>query len=201
MDARTQDVKFRRANKKRIPIIAGLLVFAAATMASQAALAKAPVIPDPGSQAGYQARLGDQVYSRLVTIPWYSIFDNLEYSIQGHTVTVSGQVVFPLSKSSVANSLEGLPGVARIVNHVTQLPDSPFDNQIRRAEYRTLFHFSSPLFRYSLGANPSVHIIVDNSRVKLVGVVGSRMDREIAGMRARSVPNVFSVTNDLQVEK
>lgn len=199
MDAITKYVKCRRISTK-IPIVAGLLAFVAVMMAGQAALAM-PEVPNPGSQAGYVARLGNAVYSRLVTIPWYSVFDNLEYSIQGRTVTVSGQVVCPLRRSSVANSLEGIPGVTRIVNNVTELPCTPFDNQIRRAEYRALFNHNSPLFRYSLGATPQIHIIADNGHVTLVGVVSSTMDRQIAGMRARSVTSVFSVTNDLQVEK
>ncbi len=199
MEAIIKDVRFRRTSKK-IPIVAGLLVLAAAMMNGQAAMAM-PEVPDPGSQAGYAAPLSKEVYGRLVTIPWYSVFDNLEYSIQGRTVTVSGQVVFPLTRSSVANSLEGIPGATRIVNNVTELPYSPFDNQVRRAEYRALFTYNSPLFQYSLGVTPQIHIIVDNGHVTLVGAVSSKMDRRIADMRALSVPDVFSVTNDLQVER
>ena len=200
MDAITKkNVKVRKLSRK-IPIVAILLVFAGAMMGGPAAQAK-PEVSHPGGQAAYVTPQSNEVYKRLVTIPWFSVFDNLDYSIQGHTVTVSGQVVFPLTRSSVASSLEGIPGVTRVVNNVTELPFTPFDNQIRGAEYRTLFNYNSPLFRYSLGATPQIHIIVDNGHVTLVGAVSSKMDRQIAGMRARSVPNVFSVTNDLQVVK
>jgi hyperosmotically inducible protein len=139
------------------------------------------------------------VYERLATLPWYGVFDNLQYQVRGSTVTLSGQVLFPLTRSSVENTVKNIPGVAHVVNHVTELSTSPFDNQIRWAEYRALFFGNSPLFDYSLGVNPGIHIIVDNSRVTLVGVVNNQADRNLAAIRAKLVPNVFSVTNHLRV--
>ena len=180
-------------------IIPLLLAFFAGTLGSSAAFAKsAPAAVYHPGQAHYEAWLNKKVYGRLVTIPWFGVFDNLAYKIQGTKVTLSGQVVFPLTRSTVKDSVKGLTGVTKIVNDVKQLSFDPFDNQIRRAEYRAIFG-SEPLFRYSLGVDPNIHIIVNHSRVTLVGVVASKADRELAGMRARLVPNVFAVKNDLTV--
>jgi osmotically-inducible protein OsmY len=44
-----------------------------------------------------------------------------------------------------------------------------------------------------------IHIIVDNGHVTLTGVVDSQADKDLAKLKANSVPNVFSVTDDLQV--
>jgi hyperosmotically inducible protein len=57
------------------------------------------------------------------------------------------------------------------------------------------------MYRYAMGALPSIHIIVSNGHVKLEGVVNNQADKNIAGIRANSVPGVFSVQNDLQVAK
>jgi len=46
-----------------------------------------------------------------------------------------------------------------------------------------------------------IHIIVKNRRTTLLGVVDSEIDRNLAGVRARDVTGVFSVENDLVVEK
>jgi hyperosmotically inducible protein len=176
-----------------------LLAFFLGTLSSSAAFAKSPPMVDPHPNVTHsQAWLSKQVYDRLVTNPWFGVFDNLAYRIQGHQLTLKGQVVFPLTRSSVLDSVEGLPGVTRVVNEVQQLSFSPFDNQIRWAEYRSIFGYE-PLFHYSMGVNPRIHIIVNHSRVTLVGVVDSKMDRELAGMRARMVPYVFSVRNELTV--
>ncbi len=92
-----------------------------------------------------------------------------------------------------------IEGVGQVINNIKVLPLSPFDNQIRRAEYRSIFSYSS-MYRYAMGAHPTIHIIVDNGHVTLLGVVGSQADKNIAGIRANTVPGVFSVTNNLVVE-
>jgi hyperosmotically inducible protein len=185
--------------KKAKWVVAILLAFFLVTLGSSAAFAKsAPKVVHHPGQEHYEAWLNKKVYDRLVTVPWFGVFDNLAYRIQGTKVTVSGQVLFPVTRSSVRDSVEGLTGVTKVVDHVKQLPFTPFDNQIRWAEYRSIFGYE-PLFRYSLGVNPNIHIIVDNSRVTLVGVVDSKADRELAGIRAKLVPYVFSVKNDLIV--
>jgi hyperosmotically inducible periplasmic protein len=144
--------------------------------------------------------LRDAVRHELVMLPYYSVFDNLEYKVDNGTVTLYGEVTRPVLKSDAANVVKHLPGVTDVVNNIKVLPLSPFDNRIRAAEYRAIFGFSN-LYRYAMGANPSIHIIVDNGHVTLKGVVANEADRNLAYIRANGVPGVFSVTNDLLIEE
>lgn len=141
-----------------------------------------------------------EVHRRLVTLPWYSVFDNLEYQIDGSEVILSGQVVgeHGQTKYDAENAVKRIAGVTKVVNNIEILPPSQFDNQIRRAEYRSIFS-QFGLGRYTLGTIPQIHIIVRNGHVTLEGVVMNQMDKNIAGIVANTVPNVFSVTNNLRI--
>jgi hyperosmotically inducible protein len=145
-----------------------------------------------------QQRLNNKVRHALVMVPWYGVFDNLQYSINGTEVTLSGQVVQPVTKHDAESAAKHVEGVTRVVDNITVLPLSRFDDQIRRAEYRAIFG-QPELSRYSMGANPSIHIIVSNGHVTLEGVVGNQMDLNVARIRALGVPGVFSVTNNLRI--
>jgi hyperosmotically inducible protein len=142
--------------------------------------------------------LEDRVRHELLMLPHYSIFDDLSFRVDGSTVYLSGDVRLPFLKSDAENTVKRIEGVTQVVDDVHVLSVSPFDNRIRAAEYRAVFGFAG-MYRYAMGANPSVRIIVDNGRVKLVGFVNSRGDKNIAGIRANGVPGVFSVQNDLEV--
>jgi len=144
--------------------------------------------------------LSDKVRHELVMLPYFSVFDNLAYRVDGATVTLYGEVTRPILKSDAGGVVKHIEGVSQVVNNIKVLPLSPFDSQIRRAEYRAIFGYSS-LYRYAMGSVPSIHIIVENGHVTLTGVVSNQMDKNLAGIRANGVPGVFSVTNDLQVEK
>jgi len=144
--------------------------------------------------------LRDAVRHELVMLPYYSVFDNLEYKVDNVTVTLYGEVTRPVLKSDAGNVVKHLAGVTDVVNNIKVLPLSPFDNRIRAAEYRAIFGFSN-LYRYAMGANPSVHIIVENGHVTLKGVVANEADRNLAYIRANGVPGVFSVTNDLLIKE
>jgi hyperosmotically inducible protein len=113
-------------------------------------------------------------------------------------VILTGDVVWPVLKSDAEHAVKRIPGVANVVNNIRVLPLSPFDNQTRVAVYRSVFGFAS-LYRYAMGANPSIHIIVDNGHVTLKGVVDNEGDKNLAYIRANGVPGVFSVTNELRV--
>lgn len=151
-----------------------------------------------GSKA--DSDLGHRVRHELVMLPYYSIFDSLGYEVNGNTVTLVGQVTRPTLKSDSERVVKHLEGVDRVINKIEVLPLSPFDDRIRMAEYRAIFGAGS-LYRYAMGANPSIHIIVNNGHVTLEGVVGNQGDKNIAGIRANGVPGVFSVENDLVVAK
>ena len=143
--------------------------------------------------------LAKKVRHELVTLPYYGVFDNLAYNIQGSTVTLYGEVVRPTTRSSAENRVKRLPGVTRVVNNIQVLPLSPHDDDIRAATYRSLAR-TGGLYRYLQGANPSIHIVVNNGRVKLEGVVANKSDRALANVAARTVPGSFGVTNNLRVE-
>lgn len=142
--------------------------------------------------------LTHKVRHELVMLPYYSLFDNLSYKVEGSTVTLYGEVTRPTLKSDSERVVKHIEGVTQVVNNIKVLPLSPFDNSIRQAEYRAIFGYAS-LYRYAMGANPSIHIIVDNGHVTLEGIVGNQGDKNIAGIRANGVPGVFSVTNNLVV--
>ena len=142
--------------------------------------------------------ISHQVRHELLMLPFYNVFDNLEYKVEGNKVELRGQVVDPTLKSEAGNVVKDIKGVQSVANKIQVLPLSPNDNRIRFAEYRAVFGYGG-LYRYDMGANPSIHIIVDNGDVTLVGVVSNKMDKELAGIQANSVPGVFSVTNNLHV--
>jgi hyperosmotically inducible protein len=150
--------------------------------------------------ANSQARLYKEVRHVLVTLPFYSVFDNLAYKVDGDRVTLLGQVVTPTLKSDAQRAVKSIEGVSTVDNKIEVLPASPSDDQIRRAEFRAIYS-GQGMEKYSIQAVPPIHIIVKGGHVTLVGVVGNAFDKTIAVTRAKSVPGVFSVTDELAVEK
>jgi hyperosmotically inducible periplasmic protein len=144
--------------------------------------------------------ISNQVQHNLAMLPWYGVFDNLEYQVNGTEVILSGQVIseHATTKDDAGKFVKSIPGVTKVVNNIEVLPPSPFDNQIRRAEYRTVFS-QADLGRYTMGAIPQVHIIVKNGHVSLEGMVMNQMDKNMAGIFANTVPGVFSVENNLRI--
>jgi hyperosmotically inducible protein len=178
------------------------VVFAALLigLAPQVLLARTEVATASRAEsAPDNAQLAKKVRSRLVTLPHYGVFDNLAYSIEGGRVTLHGQVVHSSTRSDAERGVARIAGVTQVVNKITVLPLSGFDDSVRRDTYRAIAR-SSGLYRYFLGSNPSIHIVVDRGHVTLVGVVNTKMDRQLAYMAANSVFGSFSVTNNLQVE-
>lgn len=143
-------------------------------------------------------RISKEVRHELVTLPFYSVFDDLAYKVNGNTVTLYGYVTRPTLKSDAERAVKSIEGVENVVNNIEVLPLSPNDDLIRRAVYRAIY--SQPgLDTYSLRAVPTIHIIVKNGNVTLTGAVGNQMDKQRAEIAAKGVPGVFSVTNNLQV--
>jgi hyperosmotically inducible periplasmic protein len=144
-------------------------------------------------------QLAKKVRRELVTLPYYGVFDNLAYIINGSTVTLYGDVVRPTTKSGAEKRVKKLAGVSRVVNNIRVLPLSSFDDNIRRATYRSIAQMGG-LYRYLQGANPSLHIVVDRGHVTLEGVVANSSDRALANMAARRVSGAFSVKNNLRID-
>lgn len=155
----------------------------------------------PGSPD--EAQLAKEVRHNLLMLPYYSIFDDLSFTLNGSVVTLEGACPSgpPYDiKSDAENVVKHIKGVTQVINNIKELPLSPMDDQIRRAVARAIYGDSEIGTRYGYQALPSIHIIVDNGHVTLKGVVDNQMDDTMIRMRANQVPNVFSVTDDLQIE-
>jgi hyperosmotically inducible protein len=139
-----------------------------------------------------------EVRHQLLLLPYYSVFDNLSFKVEGDKVTLLGQVVRPTLKSDAESAVKSIEGVSSVDNQIQVLPVSPMDDQLRRAVYRAIYG-DGVLSRYAMSAVPSIHIIVNNGNVTLEGVADSESDKNLAGLRANEVPNVFSVQNNLTV--
>ena len=146
-----------------------------------------------------QDRVTREVRHELVMLPYYGVFDNLVYRVDGSTVRLYGQVTRPTLKNDAENVVKGIEGVTRVDNQIQVLPLSSMDDGIRIAEYRAIFG-KPGLDRYAMQAVPPIHIIVDHGKVTLEGVVANEGDKNQAGIYANSVNSVFSVTNNLRVE-
>ncbi len=158
--------------------------------------------PPPEGLSRSQLQLIREIRRELVTLPYYGVFDWLEYQVSPDgTARLMGQVVRPTTKSDAEARVKDIEGISRVVNEIEVLPLSPNDDRLRLSLYRTLFGQNSPLFRYGLSVVPSIHIIVDRGRATLRGVVATEGDRRLAYIRARSVPGLFEVKDELQVEK
>jgi hyperosmotically inducible protein len=170
-----------------------MMVFASASSILAATSKQAQ--RDPAHE---QAYLTKEVRHELVMLPYLSVFDNLEYKVEGTKVTLLGQVVRPTLKDDAGRVVKGIEGVTEVDNQIQVLPLSPFDDGIRHQEFRAIYGYPA-LSRYAEGAIPQIHIIVNNGHVTLEGIVDTQADKDVAGLRANGVPNVFSVTNNLQV--
>lgn len=146
-----------------------------------------------------QDRITREVRHELVMLPQLSIFDNLAYKVDGNTVTLMGQVRNAVLKDDAQRAVKGVEGVEKVDNQIQILPPSPNDDRIRRQVARAIFN-DNRLFRYSMGSVPPIHIVVNGGHVALEGVVDNQTDKNQAGIRANSVPGVFTVKNNLKVE-
>ena len=143
--------------------------------------------------------LSREVRHELTTLPYYGVFDNLSYRVDGDRVTLLGQVTQPTLKRDAESAVKDIEGVRSVENQIEVLPLSSSDDRIRRAVYRAIYG-NSALERYALQAVPSIHIIVRNGQVTLEGAVANEGDRNAANTRARAVRGVFGVNNNLRVD-
>jgi hyperosmotically inducible protein len=148
-----------------------------------------------------QDRINREVRHELVMLPQLSIWDNLQYKVDGSKVTLMGEVRNAVLKDSAEKAVKRIEGVDQVDNKIEVLPASGSDERIRLAVARALFGNDSPLFRYAMGALPPIHIVVKNGHVTLEGVVDSQSDKDLASLKANGVPGVFSVENHLVVQK
>jgi hyperosmotically inducible periplasmic protein len=180
---------------RRVCLISTIVLLAATLFAQTTAL---PQNRQKMGGTDPTQRIAREVMHELLMLPYYSVFDNLAFRVDGNTVYLYGQVVNPTLKSDAESAVKKIEGVEKVVNNIEILPPSPSDDRIRHAVYRAIYGFDG-LSRYSWGTVPSIHIIVKGGHVTLVGVVDNEADKNMAEIQAKSVPGVFSVTDQLQV--
>lgn len=145
-----------------------------------------------------QAKLVEGIRRAILMQPYYGIFDNLGYTLEGRTVTLTGQVTNPTLPLDVQRSVKKVEGVEKVINKIEVLPPSPMDAQIREQVRQRIYGFG-PLFKYANMPNPPIRIIVKNARVTLYGVVDNETDKNLCTMRVNQISSVLSVTNNLAV--
>jgi hyperosmotically inducible protein len=143
-------------------------------------------------------RIQREVRHELLMLPYLGVFDNLAYKVDGYNVTLYGQVTRPTLKTDAENVVKKIEGVEKVDNQIEVLPPSPTDDRLRRQLYRAIYGYP-PLQKYALGVQQPIRIIVKNGNVTLEGVVDNEADKNTAGIRAKGVPGIFSVNNNLQV--
>lgn len=175
-----------------------LFVFYLLPLALLGLLTMAARPQDPPGPSRNDQVISREVYHQLELLPRLSVFDSVGYKVDGGTVTLTGEVTQPVKKSDAESAVKSVEGVNKVDNDIKVLPLSPMDQRIREAEFRSIYSLPS-LQKYSWYAVQSIHILVDNGHVTLEGWVNTQADKDAAGVRANSVPGVFSVTNNLQV--
>lgn len=147
-----------------------------------------------------QARIEREVTRQLLRLPYFGVFDNMAFRVNGYHVTLMGQVTRPTLRQDAEAAVRRIEGVESVTNRIEILPLSPFDDRIRLRAYQAIYGHSA-LNRYALNPTPPIRIIVKNGHVTLEGVVASKADRTIAFVQANGISGVFSVTNHLRVGK
>jgi len=162
----------------------------AALLTASFAYASAPSVPKT---------LEERVRHEINMLPYYGVFDDILFRVDGDRVTLTGQVWQPVLKLQTESAIKGIEGVKQVDDQIEVLPLSHFDDGIRQRTLRAIYAYPA-LNRYVLNSHPTIHIIVKDGHVTLTGVVATEMDRELAYVRANGVQGAFSVTNELQVQ-
>jgi hyperosmotically inducible protein len=165
-------------------------------------LAAALTLPAAAKRIGTGAAwsVERQIRHELLMLPFYGVFDNLEFRVHGKTVILMGQVTHPTLKTDAERAVRSIENVENVDNRIEVLPLSPNDDRIRTATYRAIYGYEA-LSRYAIRAVLPIHIIVKNGHVTLVGAVATEMDKNLAYMQALGVPGVFTVMNNLIVDE
>jgi hyperosmotically inducible protein len=168
------------------------------TLVSLATLGFAQDRDQPSAKA--QERIAREVRHEILMLFHYGVFDNIAFKVDGYTVILLGQVSWPSLKSDAENVVKRIEGVEKVINQIEVLPNSPFDDRLRRRLYRAIYGYPA-LEKYALGVQKPIRIIVKNGHVTLEGFVDNEGDKNFAGMRANGVSGIFDVANNLKVEK
>lgn len=174
-----------------------VLPFFIATLATPLTLIAQRQRPIP---ARAEERITREVRHEILMLPYYNVFDEIAFKVEGYNVTLMGAVTNPTVKSSAGNVVKRIEGVERVDNQIEVLPVSTMDDQLRLRLFRAIYGYPA-LQRYDLSVQKPIRIIVKNGNVTLEGVVDNQADKNMVNIRANSVPGVFSVKNNLRVVK
>ena len=143
-------------------------------------------------------RIQKEVRHEILMLPYFDVFDNIAFKVDGDDVTLFGQVTRPTLKTDVERVVKTIEGVEKVDNQIEVLPVSPNDDRLRLRLFRAIYGFNA-LQRYALPVVKPIRIIVKNGHVTLEGIVDSEGDKDLVNLRARGVSGSFSVTNNLTV--
>jgi hyperosmotically inducible periplasmic protein len=151
-----------------------------------------PSVPD--------AQLADKLGTKLTYVRegYDSTFDYFEVSVKDGVVTVEGADRTGVGLDEAMADIANMPGVKDVINNIKVEPVSNFDDGIRLRALQVIYR-DPALSKYAIDPARPIRIIVENGHVTLYGAVQNKMDKEIAGLRAGSIPGTFSVENKLQV--
>jgi hyperosmotically inducible protein len=143
-------------------------------------------------------RLADEIGRAVERYSQFTIFDAVNGRVEGGIVTLEGKVTMPYKKTEIERRVARIDGVRELKSTIDVLPVSQFDEDLRYRIARAIY--GNPSFwNYAAMSNPPIHILVENGRVTLTGVVGSEADRMLARSLATGLGE-FSVKNDLRTD-
>ena len=146
------------------------------------------------------AQLQQKIVQKLQydRVGYGNAFNAISVNVQDGVVTLAGNALGPVAADSAVSLASHFPGVQDVINNIQVDPLSPMDERSRIAVYRAIYGYPS-LNKYAIDPAQPIRITVVNGNVTLNGVVISQADKNVAGIRANSVPGIFKVTNNLQV--
>jgi hyperosmotically inducible periplasmic protein len=172
-------------------------------MLGKLAAAAVAVVLVPGVVFAQAERKDFQIFGDIArsvtTYSRFTVFDDVAASVDHGVVTLTGKVTMPFKAKDIEARVAKVPGVAQVRNRIEVLPVSIFDEQLRYVIARKIY--GNPAFwQYAAMANPPIHIVVENGRVTLTGVVNSNSERMLARSLASGTFGAFSVVNELRTD-
>lgn len=143
-------------------------------------------------------RLFDEVSRQVLQYSQFTIFDDVTAQVEHGAVTLTGRVTMPYKKIDIGRRVASIDGVRELRNKIDVLPVSKVDDDLRYRIARAIYGDPS-FWHYAAMANPPIHVIVENGRVTLTGVVNSNVERMLARSLATGFGE-FSVTNLLRTD-
>ncbi len=145
-------------------------------------------------------RLLHLVGRRIREFVFFTMFDNVEAAVNDGLVTLTGSVTALVKAQEFADVVSHIPGVQNIVDRIQSAPRSPADQTLSYAIAARIYRH--PLFwKRAFAPHPTIHILVRNGAVTLVGTVHSESERETAERIARDTGGVCSFESSLRVEQ